>query len=88
MQSLPSNSRSNDYSSRNSRGAATRINPLLVSLTINSVGSGQNSPREETGKHLAEYLSNLPRISQQKDNSSFRRGDALSKSMAMSYGGW
>lgn len=83
MQSLPAAS-NHDYASSRTSGAKRRhLNPLLVSLTVNSVGSGQQSPREEQGKGLSDYLSNLPQINHQKDNIS-RRNDVLSKSMAIS----
>ena len=82
MQSLPAAS-NHDYASSRTSGAKRHLNPLLVSLTVNSVGSGQQSPREEQGKGLSDYLSNLPHINPQKDNSS-RRNDVLSKSMAIS----
>ena len=85
MQSLPASNKDYSTASRNenSGSKAYKLNPLLVSLTVNSVGS--NSPREEKGKQLSDYLSNLPRIAPQKDiSSSGRRNDVLSKSMAIS----
>lgn len=61
---------------------ATKLTPLRVSLTIDSVGA--NSPKEESkrGVSINDYLAQQIPSSTKMNNS--RRNDALSRSLAVS----